>query len=488
VADRPTRRRWRLVQLQGSLTLGGEPAHRIVGDRLALGDGHCLAQAAYQLDGLEQSHEQVQSLQVTARLYRHNGWKNGRNSQDPKELRQQAYPFFLGPRREVLIPAPKEQMGPDDAIAIAAQLMSAFASRTGLYPASENQQRYLWTDAFAVCNFLELFERTGDELYRRCATALIDKVHQVLGRYRPDDVRQGWISGPDQNEGRHHPTKGGLRIGKPLKERPAGEPIDDGLEWDRDGQYFHYLTKWMHALCRAAFVANDPAYVEQALELETAAFNGFVHRSASGDAVGIYWKMSTDLSRPLTYAMGLHDALDGFITFRVLQQVSSKVQPKTEVAGLDPAIETLQKLCRNRNWTTDDPLGIGGLLFDACRLSQLTAGDAEQELLEQLTDASEKGLLVFLASQFLMRPASHRLAFRELGLAIGLRAAPTIIDRTRTRDQYRSLAGEIVNTWLPIAHSPDELWQAHRDINEVMLATALIPETFLSVVAFNKAE
>jgi len=87
-----------------------------------------------------------------------------------------------------------------------------------------------------------------------------------------------------------------------------------------------------------------------------------------------------------------------------------------------------------------------------------------------------------------MRPASHRLAFRELGLAIGLRAAPTIIDRTRTRDQYRSLAGEIVNTWLPIAHSPDELWQAHRDINEVMLATALIPETFLSVVAFNKAE
>ena len=25
--------------------------------------------------------------------------------------------------------------------------------------------------------------------------------------------------------------------------------------------------------------------------------------------------MSTDLSRPLTFAMGLHDALDGFITF-----------------------------------------------------------------------------------------------------------------------------------------------------------------------------
>ena len=111
-----------------------------------------------------------------------------------------------------------------------AQLMSAFASRTGLYPASENQQRYLWTDAFAVCNFLELFELTGDELYRHCATHLIDHVHQVLGRYHAVDVRRGWISGLHEQAGQHYPTKGGLRIGKPLKERQRGEPIDERLE------------------------------------------------------------------------------------------------------------------------------------------------------------------------------------------------------------------------------------------------------------------
>jgi hypothetical protein len=294
-------------------------------------------------------------------------------------------------------------MRPDDATAIAAQLMSAFASRTGLYPASENQQRYLWTDAFAVCNFLELFDRTGDELYWRCATDLIDQVHQVLGRYRGDHVRQGWISGLDEQAGQHHPTKGGLRIGKPLKERQLGEPIDERLEWDRDGQYFHYLTKWMHALCRAAFVTGDPAYVALALELGAAAFIAFSQRSTSGDVVGIYWKMSTDLSRPLTYAMGLHDALDGFITLREVQHASSKIRPQ-------------------------------------------------------------------------------RLAFRELGLAIGLMAAPTIIDRARgTRGQYQSLADKIVSAWLPLARSPDELWRAHEDINDVMLATALVPETFLSV-------
>jgi hypothetical protein len=372
-------------------------------------------------------------------------------------------------------------MRPDDATAIAAQLMSAFASRTGLYPASEHQQRYLWTDAFAVCNFLELFERTGDEIYRRCATDLIDQVHQVLGRYRSDDVRQGWISGLDEQTGQQHPTKGGLRIGKPLKERQLGEPIDEQLEWDRDGQYFHYLTKWMHALCRAPFKIDDPAYLAQALELGAGAFNGFVHRSASGDVLGIYWKMSTDLSRPLTYAMGFHDALDGFITFRELRHACWKKRPTLEVPDLTSAIESLSKLCRKRDWTTTDPLGIGGLLFDACRLSQLTGEDADQELLGQLAAASEQSLHAFLASRSLRRSSSQRLAFRELGLAIGLMAASMIIDRARaTRDQYRSLAGQLVNAWLPLAHSPDELWQGHRDINDVMLATALAPETFLS--------
>ena len=373
-------------------------------------------------------------------------------------------------------------MRPDDATAIAAQLMSAFASRTGLCPASKKQQRYLWTDAFAVCNFLELSARTGEELYRRCAMDLIDQVHHVLGRYRADDIRQGWISGLDEEIGQRHPTKGGLRIGKPLRERQPSEPIDERLEWDRDGQYFHYLTKWMHALCRARFAISDPAYIAQAIELGAAAFDGFAHRSASGDVVGIYWKMSTDLSRPLTYAMGLHDPLDGFITFRELQHACLEKPPELEVPDLTSALESLSKLCRKRDWTTTDPLGIGGLLFNACRLSQLTGGGADQELLEQLTNTSEKSLRAFLASRSLRRSSSQRLAFRELGLAIGLMAAPTIIDRARgTRDQYRSLAGRLVNAWLPLAHSPDELWQAHRDINDVMLATALIPETFLSI-------
>ena len=53
--------------------------------------------------------------------------------------------------------------------------------RTGLCPRAQEQRRYLWTDAFAVCNFLELFQRTSDQQYRRCAEKLIYQVHRVLG-------------------------------------------------------------------------------------------------------------------------------------------------------------------------------------------------------------------------------------------------------------------------------------------------------------------
>ena len=384
-------------------------------------------------------------------------------------------------------------MTADSATTRAAQLMSEFARRTGLYPVSRNRQRYLWTDAFAVCNFLELFARIGDELYLRYATDLIDQVHHVLGRYRADDRRHGWISGLEEEPGKRHPTISGLRIGKPLKERQVGEPIDEQLEWDRDGQYFHYLTKWMHALCQAAVISGHPAHAEQALELGAAAFQRFAHRSASGNVVGIYWKMSTDLSRPLTLAMGQHDALDGLVSFREVQHVISKMGDKTGASDLTAAITSISSLCRDKGWGTSDPLGIGGLHFDACRLSQLPRWHGDHSLFEEITNGYEDGVRAFVASRLLTRPASQRLAFRELGLAIGLKAVPIILERSKYtmkigarlpkgwQSQYQFLAEEIISAWLPCAQAPDELWHAHQDINDVMLATALTPNTFLSV-------
>ena len=153
------------------------------------------------------------------------------------------------------------------------EIMLDFAERTGLSPAGLSPKRYLWTDAFAVCNFLGLYRQTGDKQYLRLALLLVEQVHAVLGRHRQDDERTGWISGLGEEEGRRHPTKGGLRIGKKMSERRPNEPFDEELEWDRDGQYFHYLTQWMHALDCVSRVTGDRIGTTQPLACFAAAFD-----------------------------------------------------------------------------------------------------------------------------------------------------------------------------------------------------------------------
>src|SRR4030042_2598734 len=133
---------------------------------------------------------------------------------------------------------------------LVSEIMAEYAVLTGLSLASPSPQRYLWTDAFAVCNFLELYSQTSDEHYKHLASLLVDQVHAVLGRHRADDLRSGWISGLDEQEGRRHSTKGGLRVGKEMTKRRSGDPFDEQLEWDRDGQYSHYVSEWMPALHR----------------------------------------------------------------------------------------------------------------------------------------------------------------------------------------------------------------------------------------------
>jgi hypothetical protein len=90
--------------------------------------------------------------------------------------------------------------------AIVQEIMLDFARLTGLVSTDARPHRYLWTDAFAVCNYLELFSRTNDETYRDIGLRLVDQVHHILGRYRDDDPRRGRISGLDDQEGERHPT------------------------------------------------------------------------------------------------------------------------------------------------------------------------------------------------------------------------------------------------------------------------------------------
>ena len=89
-------------------------------------------------------------------------------------------------------------------------LMNNLAERPGL--ASEQpRRRYLWTDAFAVCNYLGLARACGEQGYAESALQLVNQVHHTLGRHRNDHRGSGWISGLSEHDGERHPTRGGLR-------------------------------------------------------------------------------------------------------------------------------------------------------------------------------------------------------------------------------------------------------------------------------------
>ncbi len=367
--------------------------------------------------------------------------------------------------------------------------MDAFAGRTGL-EGDTPPRRYLWTDAFAVCNDLGLARATGERRFRERALQLIEQVHRVLGRHREDDPRSGWISGLEEAEGAKHPTLGGLRIGKPLPERGPGEPFDERLEWERDGQYFHYLTKWMHALDQAARATGELRYSRWARELAVTAHRAFVYRRPGG-APKMVWKMSIDLTRPLVPSMGQHDPLDGYITTLQLLATAHALGDTPE-PELDTALRDYAAMVEAGAMETGDPLGIGGLLADAFRLYQLREQGApiDPRLPGRMLEAAFAGLRYFAASGELRQEADYRLGFRELGLAIGLHAiewmrdssagaAPETRDTLQALARFLPLAEEIEGFWLQERNREASTWSGHRDINEVMLATALHPEGYL---------
>jgi len=283
----------------------------------------------------------------------------------------------------------------------------------------------------------------------------------------------------------------------------------------------------------------------QAIELAHAAAAAFIHRPR-GDAVKrIHWKMSIDLSRPLVAAMGQHDPLDGLVVFARLQADQRRSGPMR--AGLGPVIADLREMCGDgESWATRDPLGIGGLLSDASQLVALRAsGDMPSGadssapsrsapllpapslaassleatptplhadlppdgLLATLLADAHRSVVAFAAANEFSRPLELRLAFREIGLAIGLRTVPamhaavlrspqrfggaaevsSILTRLEALRTLSVIADHIEETWIERSAQvgmersaqATSSWTEHLDINSVMLATSLVPDALL---------
>lgn len=363
-------------------------------------------------------------------------------------------------------------------------LMEEYADATGI-SGDAMPRRYLWNDAFAVCNFLDLFDESGNEKFLGYAREIVHQVHHILGRHRDDDPRSGWISGLSEESGEQHPTIGGLRIGKPLNERQPHEVPNPALEWEQDGQYFHYLTKWTHALARMGEVTRENRFSLWAIELAEVATRKFTYVLSAGGPKQMVWKMSIDLSRPLVTSMGQHDPLDGLVTCLELQ-TCTQYQFQFDV-DLTPAIMDMTAMCAKNNWVTLDPLGIGGLLDDASRLARLVFEREvmRHDLLHQLLFDARSSLALFSSSYPLADSAARRLAFRELGLCIGMHAleriSPIVAQNrefalivNELLTDYQSLACQINAFWSDVTRRQNKAWEDHRDINSVMLATSLI--------------
>jgi len=182
----------------------------------------------------------------------------------------------------------------------------------------------------------------------------------------------------------------------------------------------------------------------------------------------MYWKMSIDLTRPQVASMGHHDPLDGYVTALQLH-ASGGGGPDLEVA-----LSKFRAMVEPDGLASADPLGIGGLLFDAYRLAQL---DRDRPLRDAIIDAAHVGLGRYVRQRELLRDAESRLAFRELGLAIGLEATKRM--SLRGFEELDPVRDAIVQFWSRPENRSSRTYREHQDINDVMLATSLIPAGFL---------
>lgn len=357
----------------------------------------------------------------------------------------------------------------------ARKLTDDFARRTGLAGnEGDIEQRYLWTDAFAVQTLFGLAHAYEDNFYKDQALNLIDVVHEKLGRYNRDDHRNGWISGLSEEEGRKHPTAGGLRIGKKMPERKADEPFNERLEWERDGQYFHYITRWIHTLLQAEQETDEQYYADWAAELLLAG-GKFIDKSDG--RIRMYWKMSIDLSRPLISSMGAHDPLEGLICAESIRETAPGKAQELESLTRD-----VKKLCAGRDWSTTDALGIGGLLLNTLRAAGLATDKLPEEIRpEKLLSDSLNGLKLYTRMHDANRTANQRLAFRECGLSLGLRALFGVKEQSAALNldikelvKFIPLADETEDFWVDPDKQRAGTWTEHLDINAVSLASSLV--------------
>ena len=249
-----------------------------------------------------------------------------------------------------------------------------------------NGPRYLWTDAFGVILMCSLYRSLGEEQFLIEAKQLVSDVERVLGR------------------------PAGLRIG----EAP-----------DRDGQYFHYLAMWIHALATLGTV--EPEYHDGAVQLVRQIHSRFVV-----PRIGVVWKMREDLSGPYPgFGFGALDPFHGYVVYRLTDEVALRGE-----------IEQMRELVESSYAAlviTQD-LGLGMMLW----LSSFFP-DEPWAVVQRARSLDALDRMWIESQGYFCREPTMRdvkFAFTNYGVSLGLQAVGAHPDRVlrleRFFDRYRS--------------------------------------------------
>jgi len=252
----------------------------------------------------------------------------------------------------------------------------AWMRSRGVWP---NGMRYLWTDAFGLVLLVSLYAESGERRYLDEAESLVAEVGRVLGR----------------------PL--GIRIG----EAP-----------DRDGQYFHYLAMWLYAL--AILGKHIADYRRMGIELVRQIHSAFVLPGR-----GVIWKMKEDLSGPYPgYGLGALDAFDGYVSYRLLDEVALGTQiadMRLLVAQSAPGLHITQDL------------GLGMMLWMAQFFpAEEWAATQKARCLQTLARMwVEEGY-------FCREPHTRRVrfAFTNYGISVGLQAVDSLPQQVSRLNAY----------------------------------------------------
>ena len=215
-------------------------------------------------------------------------------------------------------------------------------------------------------------------------------------------------------------------------------------------EYFHYLTKWAFALSRMGQIKNDQRYIRWAIDLIKAVHSKFVYRDQQ-NRLHMYWKMSIDLTYPAVPSEGNLDPYDGYITYRLVDELADQRELDSEIGDMKTMVDA-----KYARYHSSDPLDLGEALW-------ITHWYPDETWAKVVTTKSLQALEELWQNGYFKESLNRRLAFREFGTTIGVQV------NQQAKSEWKERVESIHNLWLP------HIYKRDKDISPVMFCTSLCP-------------